>query len=204
MGTLRVGGNAKHIFPVDYFEIKIQINATCKSSGEAIETGKKRTEQFLRLMKSELSLGPESFTLNDFTVKHTYDKQYGYEKSISINVEADLALVEKIAVLMQSLSEAEYKVYFNLNNQAEKERLVLREAIENSRRSAEIIAASFGEKVVGMETANYQYSGWDEREKSRGLVKSVSVDFDTEDMSRRLQNPTKTVSKSIDIIWITE
>lgn len=204
---MKVRGEAEYDFAVDQFSVNFKIMARMQSSGEAIEAGKKRTEQFLQTMNDEIGLAPSDFIMGDFSVHQGYSaSKYTYEKSIMIKIVADLKAVEKIALLMETMSDIEYKVEFEISDEPEKERLVLKSAIDDSRNKAEMIAASLGHKVVGIEDVNYEYTTggrYFEYSVAGNLAKSIAVD-DVDDLASQLKNPIKTIRKAINIIWITE
>lgn len=207
MGTMKVRGEAKYDFTVDQFNIRFKIRASLQSSGDAIESGKKRTEQFLRIMKDELDLVPDDFIMGDFSVNQRYSSsKYTYEKSIMIKICANLKTVEKITLLMESMSDIEYEIEFEISDEPKKEQIVLQSAINDSKNKAEMIAASLGQKIIGIEDVNYEYTTGErnyEYSGERNLAKSITVD-DVDDLASQLKNPIKTIRKAINIIWIME
>lgn len=207
MGTMKVRGEATYDFAVDQFTISFKIKASLQSSGEAIETGKKRTELFLHTMQEELGLFPDDFTMGDFSVRNGYSSsKYTYEKLIKLKIVANLKIVEKIAVLMETMSDIEYDVEFEISDEPEKEQIVLQSAINDSKNKAEMIATSLGKKIIGIEDINYEYTTGERNYDYRGernLAKSVVID-DVNDFASQLKNPTKNIRKAINIIWIME
>ena len=78
---------------------------------------------------------------------------------------------------------------------------VLQEALLDSKKKAEIIADTLGQKVVGIESAKcdkYEEPKFEERELCLGEV-SVRTSLET-----LLSPDTISVDKSIDVIWIIE
>lgn len=208
MGTMRVRGEAKYVFPVDQFDIRFKIKACLQFSGEAIESGKKRTEQFLQTMKNELGLNPDDFMMGDYSVRQGYSSsnKYTFEKKISIKIYADLKAVEKIAYLMENMSDIEYDIEFEISDEPEKAKIVIQSAIDDSKSKAEMIAASLGQKIIGIQDISYEYSAGEyvyDGGEGRNLAKSITVD-DVDDLASQLKNPTKEIRKVINIIWITE
>ncbi|MCR5166182.1 MAG: SIMPL domain-containing protein [Oscillospiraceae bacterium] len=207
MSTMKVRGEAKYDFAVDQFTITFKIKATLQSSGEAIESGKKRTEQFLQTMNDELDLKPNDFIIDNFSVKQGYSaSKYTYEKTIMLKMCSNLKAVEKIAVLMESMSDIEYAVAFEISDEPEKEQIVLQSAINDSKSKAEMIASSLGKKIIGIEDVNYEYTTGElnyDYSGERYLCKKISVD-DENDLASQLKNPVKSIKKAINIIWIME
>ncbi len=207
MSTMKVSGTANFDFTVDLFNIVFNIRATLQSSGEAIESGKKRTEQFLQTMTDELGLKPSDFIIKDFTIRQNYgsEPKYTYEKSIMLKMRSDLKVLEKMSVLMEQMSDIECNVSFEISDEREKEQIVLQSAINDSKSKAEMIATSLGKKIVGIEDVNYEYTAGERSDYSgeRNLAKSITVN-DVNDLASQLKNPVKHIKKTINIIWIME
>lgn len=202
MSKLSVQGTAEMEFVVDVFSVTITIHATAASSGEAIISGKKKTEQFLCLMRDKLGIAPENFRLESDSVRENYsgNHSYLYTKVVSIDIIADLSVLYKMTSLLGELSNVSYNVDFDLSNQPEKEKQVIEAAISNSREKAEIIACSLGKTIQGVDTVNLEYAA---SGAYRNLAKSVCVDA-CPDLETMLKNPIKVITKSISIDWIVE
>ena len=115
-----------------------------------------------------------------------------------------LQLLKKIASLIREMSDVEFNIIFENIDVSEKEKIVLQRAIQDSKNKAEVIAASLGQKVIGADDINFEYSvGKRMGEQEKYMTKSIAIN-DIDDLSSKLKNPVKTISKSIDIVWITE
>ena len=193
MSTIKVKGEASSEYTVDCFKITFSVNAVLKTSGEAVEMGKKRTEQLLQTMNDELGIKPEDLVFNDERVAHSaYQKEeYSYHKSMVLRIE-----------LMGNMSDIGYNIEAELSDEDEKAKIVLKSAIEDSRHKAELIASALGKKLVGAEEVNYEYTSDRSQfsaEPYRGGASPVM-----ENLASRLKNPVKTIKKSVDIIWNVE
>ena len=204
MGKLSVKGSAEMEFVVDVFRISITIRASASSSGEVIISGKKKTEQFLTIMREKLGIEPNCFKLKSDSVNEDYHNKntYTYEKSLSFEIQADLSLLSRITSTLGELSDVEYNVSFDLSDEISKEKQVIDAAVNNSREKAELIVASLGKTVQGVDEVNFE-NPYSCNIKYRSLAKSVCVD-DSPSLETMLKNPTQTISKSIYIDWIIE
>jgi len=202
MSKLSVKGTADMDFTVDLFIVTITIRATAPSTGEVIQSGKKKTEQFLATMQDKLGIEPSCFKLETDSVKEEYNNKntYSYTKKLSLEIKADLAALSQITSLLGELNNVEYNVDFDFSDEDEKVKQVIDAAISNSREKAELIASSLGKTIQGVDEINFDtpYGG-----KYRSLAKSVCVE-DYPDLETMLKNPTKTITKSIYIDWIIE
>ncbi len=202
MSKISVQGTAEKEFAVDMFKISITIHASASSSGEAIVSGKKKTEQFLCLMKDKLGIEAECFKLEADSVRENYggNPSYLYTKAVSIDIAAELSVLSAMTALLGELTNVSYHVEFDLSDYPEKEKQVIDAAIGNSREKAEIIAASLGKTVTDIDTVQLEYapSG-----VYRTAAKAACMD-DCAALETMLKNPTKSITKSIAIDWIVE
>lgn len=202
MSKLSVKGTADMDFTVDLFIVTITIRATAPSTGEVIQSGKKKTEQFLATMQDKLGIEPSCFKLESDSVKEEYNNKntYSYTKKLSLEIKADLAALSQITSLLGELNNVEYNVDFDFSDEDEKVKQVIDATINNSREKAELITSSLGKTIQGVDEINFDtpYGG-----KYRSLAKSICIE-DIPDLETMLKNPTKTITKSIYIDWIIE
>lgn len=205
MGTIRVRGAAEQRYPADRFTVCMEIRATGASSGEAIVTGKQQTEEMLGRMLEKLGLQPECFMMQNEAVRQIYGDQprYQFTKSISVEIKADLAAVSQMTAMLETLSDTEYHIDYALSDAAEKEREVLRLAVEDSRRRAELIAAAVGQTICGIEDVQCEYAGGMEMLREVPLAKCAGADC-ANGLADRLRTPEQTVTKEVQIVWKTE
>ena len=202
MSRLSVTGTAEIDFPVDIFKVTVTIRANAPSSGEVIQSGKKKTEQFLALMQKNLGIEPDRFQLDSDSVNEDYSSRnsYNYTKRITLDMKAELSALSKLTSLLEELSNVEYDVAFYLSDEADKEKQVIDAAINNSREKAEMIASSLGKKIQGVEEIRFEQPS---DARYRALAKAACADG-CNSLETMLKLPTKTISKSIYIDWIME
>lgn len=206
MATLKIKGSANQKFESDYFKINITIRAECKSSGKANEIGTKCTEQFLRLMRDNLGIEPDKFVLGSLSVSESYhNNSYVFIRKIYIEKPADILLTEQIRQLLEEMSDVSYDVDFKLSRRKEKEKVVLKSAIEDSRSKAEMIASAMGQKIIGAEKIEYEFpeSEYDDSLVAIGSIKGKPIGV-PESLTSKLKKPIIEISKNIYITWITE
>ncbi|MCR5306375.1 MAG: SIMPL domain-containing protein [Oscillospiraceae bacterium] len=205
MGTIRVRGFAERRFPAERFTVCMEIRANGTTSGEAITAGKQQTEEMLGRMLEQLQLKPECFMMQNEAVRQIYGEQprYQYTKSISVEIAADLAAVSQMTAMLETLSDTEYHIDYALSDLAEKEREVLRLAVEDSRRRAELIASAVGQKLCGIEDVQCEYAGCEEMMRDAAVPKCAAAGC-VNGLAERLRTPEQTVSKDVQIVWKTE
>ncbi len=202
MSRLKINGFAEMSFDTDIFDISITVKAFADTSGSALSDGKAKTEEFLSVMSEKLGISPKSFTLSSDSVNRIYgdNQQYCYTKEMTLRLESDLASVETVTDVLGGMENTEYRISYSLSDTASKEKLVLTEAIKDSRRKAELIAETLGQKITGLEEADFEYAEEIQLMRSAPMLKANSCDS----LASQLNNPVQTISKNISMVWISE
>ena len=202
MGTVRTQGYAEQEFEAEIFTIHAVIQASARSSGEAITAGKKQMEFFLQTMLDRMEIAPEAFVMGNYSVGQSYGDrpQYRFSRSISIKVNADPALMERITELLENMSDVEFRMEHSLADISEKEQLVLRNAVADARAKAEMLASALGQRISGVKSVNY---GCPECPASDGqLLRCAAAPPNS--LASRLHKPMEKISKDIEIEWEME
>ena len=199
MGTIRTRGYAEQEFEAEIFTINIEIRAAARSSGEAITAGKKQTEYFLQTMLDRMELAPEAFFMKNYSVSQSYgdQPQYRFSRSVSVKVNADPALMERITELLENMSDVEFRMEHSLADISEKEQLVLRNAVADARAKAEMLASALGQRISGVKSVNY---GCPECPSPDGQLLRCAA-ASTNSLASRLHKPMEKISKDIEIEW---
>lgn len=202
MSKVCVKGTAEMDFTVDIFIVTITIHATAPSTGEAIRSGKQKTEQFLATMKDKIGIEPSCFELEADSVEEDYKNKgvFSYTKKVSLEIRADLTVLSRLTSLLGELDDVEYVVRFNFSDEAEKEKQVIDAAIRDSREKAELIASSLGKTIQGVDEISFDTP---HRGKYCSVARSICVD-DTPELETMLKHPTKTITNYIYVDWIME
>ena len=109
---------------------------------------------------------------------------------------------------MELISDKGYAVdvdfEYHVTNEAAIHEELLQEALANSKKNAEAIAATMNQKIIGIDTLEYGRYGGDVHylrcEQERGCVIGESHT----PFSDRVKSPTTTLSESIEVVWIME
>lgn len=199
MGTIRTRGYAEQEFEAEIFTINIEIRAAARSSGEAITAGKKQTEYFLQTMLDRMELAPEAFFMKNYSVSQSYgdQPQYRFSRSVSVKVNADPALMERITELLENMSDVEFRMEHSLADVSEKEQIVLQHAVADARAKAEMLASALGQRISGVKSVNY---GCPECPAPDGQLLRCAA-ASTNSLASRLHKPMEKISKDIEIEW---
>ena len=161
MGAITVTGFAKRSVAYDRMIITVTFHAWAKTTDQVLTEIESQSEKFLQILKDE------GFGIKSIQMKNTdldEKKNNGSDKSFDISVSGSKSLLldsplnMKVIngiqdVIKENKMDASFSVSFYLSDTEELHRELLKEAIEDSRKKAEIIAESVGEKVIGIEEA---------------------------------------------------
>lgn len=205
MGKIKINGSAKKEFKADIMKVDISIATAGETAASAINKGKKETEKLLQLL---VDLG---FELSKVSMENDHisnpsryddDKCYHFEKEISFTSSANLALLESISDgIIRNEIRATYDETFCLSNMESAKKSVLQDALLDSKKKAEIIAETLGQKVVGIESAKCD----EYREDTESEIEYMCCEQERAGSLACLLSPdTISVDKSIDVTWIIE
>lgn len=204
MSTIKVRGSSNTEYNAEILTTRITLCVTSGSSGEAVTLGKNKLENLLEAMEERLGLKAECFSLERENVDKSYNsKEYTFSKTITIKTDMSLKTAEDITDVLSGFSDIDYSFGYELKDIETKENEVLARAIKNSRLKAEAIAECTGQTVTGAEEIRYEFpDDASERDIDR-LYCAVSGNSRNR-RADKLSLPKITVSKSVDITWITE
>jgi uncharacterized protein YggE len=215
MGKIKVEGKIEKFFRTDIITMTIIFKKSDTSKAKAINDLLIECEDFLSKIKSA------GFDMNNISVaseksRYRMNNEFEYydiEKKIELKIKADFKLSNNFIKFLQSENyEAEYILSFSFSDKARLQKQLLLEAIEDSKRKAELIASSMNMKIIKIE----EICKPDFR--STNLAKSVCVEnfgfklegllsgndvVDTSNLDM-LNTPEEKLYESVDVVWLTE
>lgn len=211
MGKLKLRGHTKRKFTADLMEVTISISTDGETAAYAINKGKRETEKVLKLLV-ELGIDLSKVKMiNEYVSEPSrYDDEewYSFEKSISFISQANLTLLERLSSgIVEREIDAIYRERFCVSNAENVEKQVLQEALLDSRKKAEAMAETLGQRITGIESAKCDgYEGDNEEEDDgiRFFSKGFVVDKYPDSLAEQLAPGTIVIEKSIDVSWIVE
>ncbi|MDE5556827.1 MAG: SIMPL domain-containing protein [Ruminococcus sp.] len=207
MGKIKMGGNSTMEFEPDYYEFHITVSVISGASGNAVSKGRTRTEEILRQLRDKLGIDINTVILKDEKTNALYNRKDGYrfEKQFYFCYKASNLITENIVSILEKMSDVEYKVEFKLENEPEKEQLVLSSAVNNAKEKAEQLATALGSNINGFEEIKYKFS-----ENSNNDIDLCDIfcafadEGVSESLASDLKNPKIKISKAVEIIWLTD
>lgn len=197
--TVEVSGCAREEFEPDVMHLTFIASEKAESSAQAIRAGGETLEEFLRDLTG-LGIDPSKMRMTDESVTEGYNRDgaFHFKKRIELSLSPDLALLESITELIPKSGGIEYSVRFDLSDIERRENEVLVNAVEASRRKAEIIASA-----VGKEIAECGSVCCDCGNGGAGVYRLAAAPAGNSDsLSSRLGKEKITVEKSVTAVWI--
>jgi len=157
MGKLHVSGQAKQKINADMVNFHLRFRVLDKNSTKALYDVTEQCEHFLGKLK-EAGFDLSKVRLADDNVEHeTYTS--GKPFSASRSLEFDMPLeIKKYNMLLDMIRKEQYEISIRVNyyvsNIDEVMEYLIKEAVLESQKSAEKIAAAMGKKVAGCEEIN--------------------------------------------------
>lgn len=207
MGKLTITGKAKREVANDALILSIRFNTHSDTSAEALKTITEQSEEFLKILHNS-GITMESIQLGDSHVDQDYDdgKLDAYaSKEFKINMQFDMPFVNSILELISDKGYAvdvDFEYYITDATSIHEE--LLKEALAESKKNAEAIAATMGKKITGIDTLEYGRYGGDVHYLSCEQQPGCVIGESHTPFSNQIKAPTTTESESVEVVWIME
>ncbi len=205
MGKIKITGTAKREYESDVMEIRFETSLTENTQQSAARNGRAETEKLLKALKragcdiAAITLEEEKIT--EKTEYNNNSVKYRYSKAMKLEAKADARVSDKIAsIISGDPMKAVYSVSFMLSDESSREDEVLRAALADSKRKAELIAEEMGQKITGIESA--ELDGFPEAKTMRAAVCDCSAE--NASLASELSPAKKIIEKTIEATWIIE
>ena len=209
MARLTIQGTVSRKVPADCMKIEIAFMGKAQDTASAIEKAHQQCEMFLERI-TDCGISEENIMFQDDSInRYVFDKTESVmvKRSIEFCTSADLKMGTYIInIIKEHNLDCNYDISFLLSDEDWLHEELLKEAIQNSRKKAEIIAGSLGENVIGADEIQ------DARTRGNQSKKNIRIDecFDIPQFlsetpkSDNLALPEIERDAQIEIVWITE
>ena len=125
-------------------------------------------------------------------------------KKIMISAPFHMAFINFIKnVIKDNQMDADFSTRFSFSDVDSLHKKLLREAIEDSKSKAEIIASAMGQKIIGIEEVSSDiHSGCNIEENDSIQMSDIFAVLDNHSISDQLSAKRTTVSERVEVIWI--
>ncbi len=210
MGEMTIKGYAERTVDCDVVQYILKFIGEGESIPEAAKKSSDELERFLKIME-ENGIGSELFELGDNSTSKKYrseNEEMPYESKRTITAKMPLNTANADAI-MQYITNYRINVEFTdsylYSKKSELHKELLKEAVDDSRARAEIIASCAGQKIKGIKCIDTDL---------KNIKKSVVLDDCCElfrgmsscgvSRAQKLSAPTVTEKEEVSVIWLIE
>lgn len=206
MGKLSITGKAEREVNYNAIEMFVTFSIHAKTTAEAVQIVMEQSEKFLELVTAA-GVKMEDIHINDNSLEQDYnDDELNVVafREMKIRLHFDMAFVNS---LMDIIREQDFSVdlecNYHLTNRNEVHMELMKEAIADSKKKAEIIAEIMGQKIIGIDSVEHsQYGNMDWM-----CCKSVILREGNDNaapLSNQLKSPLTTETETISVVWLIE
>lgn len=204
MGVFEISGKAEKFVNYDIAVISIAFFEDAKTSSSASKAVMKECEKFLEKLDKE-GINIKDITLdNDSVSKEKYSdkQQVNASREVALRIPFNMEVINRIRQIAdENEYSIEYDIDYELSNESQIREELLKEALLDSKKKAELLAASLDLKVIGIEslakgsTRYYGISDLCEQERV-GSVRAPEFL-----LSNQLKSKEEKLSETIDVKW---
>lgn len=207
MGKLSIVGKAEREFSYNAVEITVKFYVREKTTAEAVNKMMEQNEKLLEAI-TEAGVNMKDIHVGDNAIEQYYSQDKMYVKAtreMKIRLQFDMHFINS---LMSMISEQDLSVdldcKYQLTNREEIHMELMKEAVADSKKKAEVIAEVTGQKIVGIDSIDkerFYCVGFEYDEKDDIFYDSMAI---FSGLSNKLQSPITTESESISVVWLIE
>ena len=217
MGKIKVIGTAQRNVPYDVMNITITFNSWEKTPSAALSHVDEQCERFLSLLKEDgfdiHKLRMSDTKLSQDRVKNDDDDDEENEWlrleataniDIKISVKYDMSVLNHIKeILKKENFDADLSIYNYISNILDIHKELLKEAIEDSKAKAEIIASTMNQKIIGIAKVLFG-DKYGRIETEEDFFEEHVHALRGSSLSDELSADTQTIKECVEVDWIIE
>lgn len=205
MGKLSITGKAEREVSYNAVEMSVTFYIHAKTTAEALQIVMEQSEKFLELVTAA-GVDMKDIHIGDNSVDQRYsddELKVHASREMKIRLRFDIAFVNG---LMDMIREQDFAVDldcdYHLTNRAELHMELMKEALADSKKKAEVIAEIMGQKIIGIDSVEHDRHSdmeWMCCEQERGIICAGAAP-----LSNQLEAPITTESETISVVWLIE
>lgn len=205
MGKLSITGKAEREVTYNAVELRVTFYIHAKTTAEALKAVMEQSEQFLELV-TKAGVDMKDIHIGDNSIDQRYNDdelKVHASREMTIRLRFDMAFVNSLMTMIQEQDFAvDLDCDYHLTNREEIHVELMKEALADSKRKAEIIAGIMGQTIVGIDSVEHDRNSdmmWMCCEQERGIICAGAAP-----LSNQLEAPITTESETISVVWLIE
>ena len=204
MGKLSITGTAEREVSYDAVELRITFNGRAKKTADAVAIIMRECEQLLKII-TDAGVSMKDIHIGENSVDRRYSDSgvtVSANREITLRLKFDMPFING---LMDTIRNQDFSVDMDCNyrysNKQDLHTALLKEAVEDSKKKAELIAGIMGQKVIGIDSVNHDSFRYDPFVDEMKACVAMGCDYA---LSDQLESPLTRESESIDVVWLIE
>lgn len=214
MGKTMVVGKAEQEFAPDRCEIIYEIETRAATATEASKQASEQCERLVEKLKA-MGFEPGEIVLSQDRIDRTggfrsEEPYYESKRMLALRIPVDIALVNRLRdIIEEGLRDVSFSAIYEVSNEAEIRRQLLKDAVADSRAKAEYLAESMGLSLAGVDSANLSGTEdvYDLCEESEDIGERAYLACSIGSLRPVLDDLTPekvTISEEVKIVWLIE
>ncbi|MBE6877280.1 MAG: SIMPL domain-containing protein [Ruminococcus sp.] len=206
MSKLNIIGTAERNIPCDAVHIYLAFMAGGASVSETSKKAMQNCDSFLSLLQ-ENQIAVSEIRLEDFRTEKSYSKKEEYYsvRKIRLDFPFDMALLNQFDFWIQkSAFNIIMTTEFYISNLPEVRKALLKEAVEDSRQKAEMLAEAMHQKIIGLEEVIMDRNFRNQNDEFAVPACACSDQLRGKSASDSLKAPEQKESERIEVVWNIE
>lgn len=208
MGVLKVIGKARKEVTCDIMLIVLKFKSFEKNTSQALDEVLSQCDRFLEVLESEgVNIDNICIKRNNLSQDMEDDEpEVEAERGMELRLPFDMPFLNTLSEIIREHDfKVEIDVSFKLSNMIEVHNQLLKDAVMDSKRKAEMIAEAMGQKVIGIEELNAgdRYA-LDSEERAYEEQFSHKIGSVRKSISNRLKAPVCIEFERVEVEWIIE
>lgn len=205
MSKLTITGKASDKFMPDTEQITIRFQYHAKNSAEASQKVLSECEAFLKEL-SEWGISPDHIHSSRDNINQEYfDRDFDVTTTREVKIELpfNMEFNNSIIELVQERQlNIDFDISYSLSNYQEIHNELLKKALEDSKKKAELIAGSMEQKITGIDKLDMS----DRYDDKDWMLCECERPFNLNDiripkLSDKLKAPLMEESESVEVVW---
>ncbi|MBR1554255.1 MAG: SIMPL domain-containing protein [Oscillospiraceae bacterium] len=206
MGKLNIIGTAEKKISCNAMYIYLTFSVCEATASRASEKVMQNCDSFLKILQ-ENQIAISEISLEETKTEKSYSKKEEYYsiRKIRFSSEFDIPLLNQFELWIQKVPfNVTLSTEFYISNMAEIRKELLRQAVEDSRQKAEMLANAMNQKLIGFEEVIMDRNFRNDDAMFAVPAAACSGAPRAESVSNALKAPEQTESERVEVVWNIE
>ena len=202
MGKLTISGSAKKECSCDVMYITLTFKTWERDTAKGLAQTKSQCDEFLHILEQN-GIHVDKIHISDDSISQSMQNNIllvNATRKIEFRLSFNMVFLNRLSEIIKENSyTVDMKTSFELSNKEELHQQLIKDAVLDSRKKAEIIAHAMNQNIVGIKTLHtYSKNTYDDD----AYYDIMSIFSKKSSISDRLSAPLCTETESVEVEWI--